>query len=433
MAFWKHLADAAYTFTLLPYITWHKRVTHKYGELVEEKFGNVKKREGDKKCLLIHAVSVGEAIAAQTLIDQFTERHPEWDIFISVSTATGREVAAKRYGAERVGFYPLDISRWINRFFDNVKPDAIILMELEVWPNFLTIANERGIPVIVANGRITEKSAAQYKKMNWFPPVKQMLNKPELWLAQNEEYAARMQEIGIDAEKIHIGGNVKFDTVPTEICSATREQYRRIFGISGKTPVIVAGSTHPTEDEVILEAWEQYRKSAKGDPYCKLILVPRHPHRLDDVEALAQKHSTVVRRSKISEESPAGALIILGDTMGELGKIYSAADLVFIGGTLNGHGGQNMLESCGLQIPTIIGPSYHNFNDPVKVLREADGICIIDNPQKLAPAAITLLTDSHKAETLAANGREALLSIKGATAKTLDNLDKVLLNHGKLA
>ncbi len=421
MSFMTCLTDAFYTFTILPYIANHKYRTKKYGESVNEKFGMVPRRAGENKCLLLHAVSVGEVIAAKTVIDEFEKRHPDWAVRISVSTATGRDVAIKRYGQERVCFYPLDMSRWVNRFFDQIRPDVIILMELEVWPNFLELAAERKIPVIVANGRITGKSAQQYKKFGFVPIVKKMLNAPSLWLAQSEEYATRLREIGVNADKIHVTGSVKYDTINTDSNQQTREKYRLLIGADEKTKVIVAGSTHPSEEETVLAAFKQISAEFPGS---KLVLVPRHPHRLDEVENLTGGIGNCIRRSKI--ENSASADIILVDTMGELSSLYTAADAVFIGGTFIDHGGQNMMEPCGFGIPTVIGPSTYNFSEAVEILLAAEGIIKIDGRDELYPRLKEIIANPVPANEMAARGKEALLKQKGASAKTIDFFEEVI-------
>lgn len=427
----KYLTDAAYLCTLLPYIQYHKRVTHKYGAAVEEKFGHVPARAGDRPCLLLHAVSVGEAIAARPIIDAFAARFPAWDIRISVSTATGREVAAQRYGADRVCFYPLDLSRWTERFFDRVRPNLIVLMELEVWPNFLHTAEARGVPVLVANARITEKSTRQYKNASWLPPVKRMLNQPRLWLAQSEEYAARLREIGVEAARIRVSRSVKYDVVPTEPDPALRTRYRRILGADENTPVLVAGSTHPGEEETVLEA---YSRLLADFPAARLVLAPRHPHRMEEVQGLCTAQGLPhARRSAHSEDAPAAARIVLLDTMGELASIYAAADAVFIGGTFIQHGGQNMLEPCGLGRPTVIGGSFHNFREAVEVLQAAGGIRILKDRNGLYPALREILHAPQTAMEMAERGRQALIAQKGATAATIGFIEEILREDGKWA
>lgn len=428
----KLFTDAAYAFTLRPYIAWHHHRTHKYGDAVQEKYGLIPERTGDKPCLLVHAVSVGEAVAARTVIDTFKRRHPDWEVRISVSTATGRQVACDKYGADNVHFFPLDVSKWVGRFFDRLRPTAIVLMELEVWPNFVREAQARGIPVLVANARITAKSGAQYARAASLPLagglIRTMLNAPALWLAQTQEYADRLLGLGVEAARVRVAGSVKYDTVPTTIDPAARARYRKLIGAAEAAPVLVAGSTHPgepDEEATVLAAFVELRKEFSD---AKLVLVPRHPHRLDSVETLAQEFFPCVRRSKLTEESPAAAdmPIILVDTMGELASLYAAADAVFIGGTFINHGGQNMLEPCGLERPTVIGPSYHNFTEAVEVLRAADGLTMISGREALLPALQEIFRNQPAALERARRGREALIARQGASERIVTALKEVL-------
>ena len=421
------LTNTAYCFTIIPYILNHKYRTNKYADSVNEKFGIIAERSRNKKCLLLHAVSVGEVIAAEPIIKEFSAEYPEWDIHITVSTATGKEVAQKRYPQIPVSYFPLDLSIWVKRFFNRINPSAILLMELEIWPNFLNISKEFNIPVIIANGRITQKSANTYIKYKWFPILKQMLKIPQAWLVQNQEYAQRFEEIGVNKEKIKVLGSVKYDTIPTELSHELQEKYRQIFNADTDTKLIVAGSTHSPEENLILKA---YTEVAAKHPNTKLILVPRHPHRFEEVYNEGCKYGNSIKyseleASEIKNNSEASNIIVI-DKMGVLTELYNAADIVFIGGSFINHGGQNMLETCGIGKPTVIGPSYYNFSEPMDVLKNANGIAIAESPDDLGKIFIELIEDSNKASKLGSNGREALLTHKGCSKKTVEILSNFL-------
>ncbi len=421
---WRALTDTLYSFTLVPYIYNHKYRTHKYADNVDEKFGLIPQRQNTKPCLLIHAVSVGEVIAAGPLISEFSRRRPGWEIRLTVSTATGREVALKHYPELTVTFFPLDLSIWVKRFFKRLHPSAVILMELEIWPNFLSLCQEYAIPVIVANGRITDKSAEQYRKFKNLPVLKRMLNIPTYWLAQNQTYAERFRSIGIAAEKIQILGSVKYDTIPTELSPQIRAKYRSLFKTGVDTTLIIAGSTHSPEEDIVLKAFQRIRKRY---PSTQLALVPRHPHRFAEVYEQSLHFGDCRRLSELEENnSTASADIILVDKMGILSELYNAADLVFIGGSFIEHGGQNMLETCGLGIPTIIGPSYYNFSEAVTILKAAGGIIISTQPENLAADMLQILQAPDAAAAIGVKGRAALLAHKGCTKKTIDKLEELL-------
>ena len=422
---WQLLTDAVYCFTLYPYILNHKYRTHKYGKSVDEKFGITEKRDLDKKCLQIHAVSVGEVIAAQAIIDEFKKKYSNWDIHITVSTATGKEVAKKRYPDIPVSFFPLDLSIWVKRFFSNIQPTAVILMELEIWPNFLEISKKCKIPVIVANGRITEKSTAIYYKYKWVPTLKNMLGIPELWLAQNQEYSNRFIRIGVNPNKVKTTGNIKYDTIPTSPSPDLRDKYRTLFHTSTNSKVIIAGSTHNPEEEIILKSFSELKKSNKD---LQLILVPRHPHRFTAVFKLAQSFGNAIKYSQLIQnpDMDNNNEIILIDKMGILSELYNAADIVFIGGSFIEHGGQSMLEPCGLGKPTVIGNSYYNFTEAVNILQESQGILILNTPNELTQKLSELLNNYNQAEKLGQKARTALLQHQGCAKKTIEYLSGII-------
>ena len=425
---WRKLADTLYLFTIVPYILHHKYRTRKYGEHIAEKFGQVPARQNSRKCLHIHAVSVGEVIAVEPVIREFSSQNPDWEIQLTVSTATGREVAQKRYPDIQIAFFPLDLSRWVSRFLERIRPTAVILMELEIWPNFLSLCREQNIPVIVVNGRITEKSTATYCKYRWIPVLRNMLQIPDVWLAQNETYAERFREIGVPPDKIKVLGNIKFDTIPTEPAPAIRDKYRRIFQTDTSTPIIIAGSTHSPEEKIILDA---YRNVLVKYPTSILVIVPRHPHRFEEVYLQAKEYAPCVRYSELENKVDAAPdqkqfNIIIIDKMGILTKLYNAADIVFIGGSFIEHGGQNMLETCGIGKPTLIGPSYYNFSDAMELLKKAGGIKPVEDPAELGHSLLQLLDNPEQAAALAETGRRALLAQKGCTKKTLQVLAAIL-------
>ena len=425
---WCALTDTLYLFTIVPYILHHKYRTGKYEENVEEKFGKVPQRANNRNCLQIHAVSVGEVIAADSVIREFSHQHPDWDIHITVSTATGREVAVKRYPNIAVSFFPLDLSLWVKRFLHRIRPRAVILMELEIWPNFLSLCQEDKIPVIVVNGRITQKSTTTYRKYRWFPVLRRMLQAPAFWLAQNNIYARRFEDIGVRPDRIKILGSIKFDTIPTEPSPVTRAKYRNILRVDNDTKIIIAGSTHSPEETIILDAFQEILTK---HPASRLILVPRHPHRFTEVYTQAENYAPSIMYSELedrelsSPNSPASSIIII-NKMGILSELYNAADIVFIGGSFIDHGGQNMLESCGIGKPTLIGPSYYNFSDAMELLIKAGGIQLVRKPAELGKNLLRLLDNPKESSELAQTGRKVLLAQKGCTSKTLKVLDSIL-------
>ncbi|MBN2711516.1 MAG: hypothetical protein JXR97_03655, partial [Planctomycetes bacterium] len=257
------IADALYCLTLIPHYLYHRYFTNKYGDSAPEKLGFIPDQiKPGRKCMWLHAVSVGETLAARTLVRAFEEAHPDWDVRISTTTATGREVAMKNFGEERVFYYPLDCSWMVRRAFDIINPSLIVLMELEVWPNFLLEAQKRLVPVAVSNVRIMERSVRRFKKLRAI--ALPMLERVSLWLSQSDEYTGKLLDIGVSKDKIETVGSLKYDTVATEIDPDVRLEYRKLFGAWEGETVFVAGSTHAGEDEIVLDAYKAAHEKCSG-------------------------------------------------------------------------------------------------------------------------------------------------------------------------
>ena len=413
--------NALYSLTLLPHYLWHRCITGKYGDAAPEKLGCLFRiASPTRKCLWLHAVSVGEALAARTLVEAFAAAHPDWDIRISTTTATGREIAQKHFGAERVFYFPLDLSWAVNRAFDRIRPDLVVLMELEVWPNFLAIAEARGVPVAVANVRITERSVKRFLVAGRL--AGRMLGRVALWLSQSDAYADSLHAIGVQPGRVHVVGSLKYDAVPTDVDEETRRRYRELLGAEESTLVLVAGSTHAGEDQPVIEAFCALQMELSES--LLLVLVPRHPERAPDVAELAKSAGGVTMRSALTDGQSALTPVVVVDTVGELESLYAAADAVFMGGTLLASvGGHNMMEPCGLGRPTVVGPCIHNFLEPMAVLLDAEGVAQIKSVDRLTEVVGHLLSDRDAARAMAARGRKALLAKKGATARSVALLD----------
>lgn len=438
-----NLLDAVYSLTIGPHYLWHSMVSGKYGPKVGEKTGRVPDRfksgatavlgTGDPHyeapCLWLHAVSVGEVMASADLVRMFAADNPRWDLRFSTTTATGRGIAEKQWGEEAVFYYPLDFSRMVSRAFDYIRPSLIVLMELEIWPNFLAEAARRKVPVVVANARITERSL---KRLSYAPGVTgNMVQAVEEWFAQTDEYAERLRRLGVPDCRIEVTGSVKYDAVPLEIDREQAGYYRRLFGCGerfhkdGGGLLVVAGSTHPGEEKMLLRA---LRGAIPAElPMPRVVLAPRHPERLNEVEAAAGAFGRVVRRSGLAEPIPgvdregADGDIVLVDTMGELSRIYAAADLVFVGGTFIKHGGQNFMEPCGLARPTVVGPHLWNFREPAELLRR-DGMRVVATPEDLSAALAGMIANPPEAAAMGERARTLLLKQRGAAKRMADRL-----------
>ncbi len=438
-----NLLDIAYALTIGPHYCYHRLCTGKYGPKAREKTGRIPDRfkssatavmglgdpHFEAPCLWLHAVSVGEAVACRDLARMFMQDNPRWEIKASATTATGRSILEKEFGEDRVFYYPLDFSGMVKRAFDNIRPTMIVLMELEIWPNFLAEAVRRKTPVVVANARITERSV---KRLAYVPSIaKRMATAVEAWFAQTEVYAQRLEKIGVPANRIEVTGSVKYDAVPADIDERVGVRYRKLFGCDeqyhadGGRLLVVGGSTHPGEEKALLAALQSAVPDGMATP--RVVLTPRHPERLDEVEREAGAFGRVVRRSALPDlpdDTPwCGADIVLVDTIGELAKIYAAADLVFVGGTLIPHGGQNFIEPCGLSKATVVGPNVWNFSEPAELLGSEGCIGMVQNDEELAAWLQEMIADPAKGRAMGEQARQLLLKQRGAARRMADRIN----------
>ena len=381
---------------------------------------------GERLRVLVHGVSVGEVKASQSIVEALAR---DCEVVVSASTDTGMQVARQLYPEIEVVRFPLDHMLIVSRFMRRVQPDCVVLMELEIWPNFLRKANRLGVPVAVVSGRITEASFENYKKFGSTLP---QFNRISLFAAQDERYAARFAELSRSEERVVVSGNVKMDglhTGPVPHDEAFRELERLAGGRPGQ-PVLVAGSTHDPE-----EVWV-HRAFREGAPGARVILVPRHPERAASVvEALAADGAQAQRLTTLREggEAPDPDRPLVVDTIGELERVYGLADLVFVGGSLVPHGGQNMCEPAAQGRPVLFGPHVGNFAQEAALLEDAQGARRLADADALAAAVAELLDDERARERMAAQGVRVVQAQKGATERTLVHLRERCLLAGRRA
>lgn len=388
-----------------------------------ERFGHIPARTGNKPCIWIHAVSLGEANAAVSLVAEFRRRLPDHDIVVSTTTDTGRAAAIKHFGETSVFRYPLDFSWVVRRTLDRIRPRAVILMELEVWPNFIDIATARGIPVGIANGRVTaEKSMRRFQLPILASLARRMFGKLAFIAAQDETYAKRFVELGAPADCVRVAGNLKYDTALIADRVDGDAALATAMGIDPARPLIVAGSTGPDEEPVLINTHEEILKTTDD---VQMAIIPRKPERFDEVAAMIESRGfTCLRRSRLPDGATPSATsnraILLGDTMGELRKFYSLATVVFVGRTLVPLGGSDLMEVAGLAKPMCFGPHVENFADADAQLRAADGAYRVNDAAALLPALRGLLKDAAWRQKMGANAREVVRRNQGATARTVD-------------
>ncbi len=425
----------------------------------------------DRPRVWIHAVSVGEMNAVRGLIARWREQRPETDIVISCTTDTGKARARELFPDLLVIRYPLDFSRFVRRALDRIKPSLIVLVELEVWFNFVTLAAKRGIPVAIINGRLSEKSVRWFSRIR---PVARRMFGALAWVgAQDDTYAERFRRLGVPADRVSVTGSLKWETAQIADTLPGATELARAMGLqiepetparrmepeaqargsskcppnaqsapapstpepapaAPRVPIWVCGSTGPGEESIILHAFTRLRQNPPLTTL-QLVIVPRKPERFDEVAALIEQNGfTCVRRSR----SPDGTsrtcddkAVHLVDTMGELRKVYSLADLVFVGRSLVPMGGSDMMEVAALAKPIIVGPHTRNFADAMQQLLAAQAVTVSPRSatetgvvQALVHVAGKLLDNPDQRRSMGQRAREVVRRNLGATQRTLDRL-----------
>jgi 3-deoxy-D-manno-octulosonic-acid transferase len=408
-----------------------------------ERFGGVRTFDHTRPRIWVHAVSLGEINCTPRLVEALQVRLPYYDIVFSTTTDTGYARAVQLYGADRVFRFPLDFSPVVSRVLGRVKPSMIVLVELEVWYNLVGIAAKRGIPVVVINGRLTERSAARFRRLGGF--ARSMFEKLAWVGAQDDSIAARFRALGARGTRVEITSSLKWDTAEVTDRVGGADAFANALGLDDARTLWVCGSTGPGEEAMILDAYRQLTRdwpsfaqnagvgSAKHsdtEPPI-LALVPRKPERFDEVARLIERAGHVcVRRSEHRDGTVGAALpesgVVLGDTMGELRKFYSLADVVFIGRTLVPMGGSDPMEVAALGKPVVMGPYTDNFQLPVTALADADAIRTVQTVDGLPKVVGTILGDTSLAKELGARAREVVIRNQGATDLSADRIVSLL-------
>ena len=384
-----------------------------------------KAANGNGPCIWLHAVSVGEVNLLATLLPRLEAAYPGAAFFISTTTATGFELAAKKYAAHTVFYCPLDFSWAVNRALDRVRPDLLLLTELELWPNLITLARRRGVKTAVVNGRLSAKSFAGYRRLGGF--ARWLLSQLDLIAVQNDEYAARFRQLGAPAERVCVTGSVKFDGAATNRNNPRTTALKQLAGITAGDTVFLAGSTQHPEEAFALTT---FQAAAQEHPRLRLILVPRHPERFEEVaRLLAASGEPWQRRSELEAESSlenAAPRILLVDTIGELGAWWGAADIAYVGGSMGKRGGQNMIEPAAYGAAVSFGPKTRNFRDVVALLRSHDAAVVVRDQQDLTDFVTLCLQNPAHASRLGAAAREVVQQQAGAAARTIDHVQQLL-------
>jgi 3-deoxy-D-manno-octulosonic-acid transferase len=365
----------------------------------------------------LHCVSVGETVAAEPLVAALRERG--LPLLVSSTTFTGAERVRQRFGRRMAHrFLPFDIPPFVARFLDRVQPRALLILETELWPNLIAACRQRGIPVILVNARLSERSARGYARLGRLSRT--MLADLSLIAAQAQADAGRFAALGVPVERLRVTGNLKFDVGGEPVLRADAATLREQIGAR---PVWVAASTHAGEDEIVLEA---HRRLLRDRPEALLVLVPRHPERFDDVATLvARRGFSCLRRSAGGAPVPACS-VFLGDSMGEMPLYYGIAEVAFVGGSLVPVGGHNFLEPAALGLPLLTGPHCFNFEAIAGDLVAAGALQRVNDGDALGETLALLLASAELRATRGAAARAYVEKNRGACARTLALIDATI-------
>ncbi|MFO0851576.1 MAG: 3-deoxy-D-manno-octulosonic acid transferase [Gemmataceae bacterium] len=420
--------DALYLLTLValsPWLAWRAATTGRYRrDLAAKLLGRVAVPNPDGRPVAwFHGVSVGEVHLLVTLVGAFRKRHPDWLVVVSSTTDTGLAEARGRFADCVVVAYPFDFSWAVGRALDAAKPRVVVLAESELWPNFLAAAGRRRVPVVVVNGRLSPRSFARLRRFAWVAR-RLLLRHVAHFAVQSEDYAERLRLLGVPADRVSVTGSVKYDGATGDRDSPKAVELRRLLGLTGREVVWVAGSTHAPEEAIVLDAVARLRHRF---PDLFLILVPRHPDRFAEVADLVAKSGLpFVRRSQLTQPLTPPPAVVLLDTVGELGAAWGLADVGFTGGSLDGkRGGQSMIEPAGYGVPVVFGPHVWNFRDAARRLVDAGGAVTVADAARLEQDIGRLFADTELRRRMGSAARELVRQQQGATARTLDVLDRV--------
>ena len=404
----------------LPLRLWFKSRKNKlYARRMKERFGRFSFPKLESS-IWVHAVSLGESVAALPLIEGLLKRYPEIQIVVTNMTPTGAEQIKKSLGDKVLQLYvSYDYPRAVKRFLEQINPRILIVMETELWPNMLYQCRERNISIVIANARLSQHSFAGYKRIASI--IGYLLNCATFVIAQNKTYGNRFIKLGLSRSRLLVMGNIKFDLKIPDSLSEQALELRKKLGLN--RPIWVAASTHPQEEEKILTAAAKINEAI---PSALLILIPRHPERFNEVEQLCkQKNFRITRYSSQQSCSP-DTNVMIGDVMGQMLLFYAIANVAFVGGSLVPNGGHNILEPAALEKPIITGMHLENFAEIAQLFLDNDALITVNDEMALAQNVTELLQDKNLRRQYGIAAREVMEKNQGATRKILNVIYKLV-------
>jgi len=425
----------SWVFLMTPYFLYRAWKHQKYLPALRQRLGHLPdtlKADG-RPTIWIHSCSVGETLSVQPLAHALSLRFPQARFVFSTITKTGQAIAQERfakYGSGNTFYFPIDLASIANKVLDTVQPQLFITIDTEIWPNVLHETRKRGIPIVMANGRISAQSFQYYR---WLQPLMgPVFQNYRLLLMKSQEDADRLQRIGAPPSKLRVSGNIKYDRnlVEKDVTEMQTSALDHSLALTaGNAPLIVAGSVHEGEEQTVLDTLRRIRQTP-GLENTRLLLVPRHPERFIPVAQLAERLGWRVKRRSDPAPGDPSADVLIGDTLGELATAYQFATVVFVGGTLIPHGGQSIMEPAVYGKPIVVGPSMKNFPQIIDDFIERGGIAQISadesdrgaQTQQLTDAFVRLLQDADARAAMGKAAYSVFEGSQGATQYTVDHI-----------
>ena len=405
---------------LLLRLLWRSLRMPGYRQRLRERFGWIDMTAVSKPVIWVHAVSLGETRAAAPLVEALLRSHPEYSLLLTTTTPTGSEQARALFGDRVVHRYmPWDLPGSVARFLRRVRPRLLLLMETELWPNTIHQCRRAGCRLVLANARLSERSAAGYARLG--PLTRTMLLSLDAVACQSPEDGRRFLELGMPLDRLVVSASLKFEISYDATQREEAARLRSLFRADSR-PILLAASTHPGEEELVLDAFAQLRELNES---CLLLLVPRHPERAGGVAKLSQGRGWCVQLRSAGPAPDPGTDIVIGDTVGELPLLQATASIVLVGGSLVAHGGHNPLEAAAWGVPLVCGPHMENFAAVVRQLVAA-GAMIQLLPDQLTPCLCELLADAGRRERMGAAASRLVEENRGALGQLLALIDDQL-------
>jgi 3-deoxy-D-manno-octulosonic-acid transferase len=410
----------------LPWLAWQAFRHRKYIGSLGQRLGRLPLgvNVDAEASIWIHAVSVGEVLAARALVPALRERYPGLRLFLSTTTRTGQEVARQNVRhVDAVFYFPLDLPGVVDRFLDRLRPRLFVMMETEIWPNLLSACRARGVRTMLVNGRISSRSYPRYRLAR--PFIRRVLADIDRLCMQSEESARRVIDLGADPARVSVTGSLKFDSLDRPAAGvAGRDRVLRFFRVRDGRPVVMAASTLRGEEVMVLEA---FRAVQRAWPDALLVVAPRHPERFDEVVGIVRNEGCrVERRTALAiDAEPRGDVVVL-DTIGELARLFEIATVVFVGGSLVDAGGHNVLEPGIFGKPVLFGPYMQNFAEIASAFLANGAGVQVASARELGEAFVSLLGDPVRRASLGAAARGLVEANRGARDRTLDVISALL-------